>query len=135
MGWCSATEIMDAAVEAADRAVAAAWQLASGNENARTPAFANALQADPDLRGKLDEVMRPLVAAIAAKLRDGDWDCIEEADAFDRFRQEMLGYDDLRMERWYRERVQDAAADDDLEALRGAQADLDTFVARTAGGA
>jgi hypothetical protein len=135
MGWCSATEIMDAAVEAADRAVAAAWQTASGSDGARTPAFANALQADPSLREKLDEVVRPFVAAIASKLRDGDWDCIEEADAFDRFRQEMLGYDDLQMERWYRERIQDAAADDDLEALRTAQADLDTFVTRTGRGA
>lgn len=114
MGWCSATEIMDAAVEAADRAVAAAWQLASGNENARTPALANALQADPDLRGKLDEVMRPLVAAIAAKLRAGGWDCIEESDAFDRFRQEMLGYDHQQMTEWYRAQLYEA---DDPETI------------------
>jgi hypothetical protein len=108
MGWCSATEIMDAAVEAADRAVAAAWQTASGSDGARTPAFANALQADPSLREKLDEVLRPFVAAIASKLRDGDWDCIEESDAFDRFRQEMLGYDDDRMINWYRERISES---------------------------
>lgn len=105
MGWCSATEIMDAAVEAADRAVAAAWQIASGNEGVKTPALANALNADPGLREKLDSVMRPFVAAIAAKLRDGDWDCIEEADAFDRFRQEMLGYDHRQMAEWYREHL------------------------------
>jgi len=114
MGWCGATEIMDAAVEAADRAVAAAWQLASDNEGARTPAFANALRADPDLRAKLDDVMRPFVAAIAEKLRDGDWDCIEEADAFDRFRQEMLGYDHQRMTEWFRERLYEA---DDPEVI------------------
>lgn len=107
MGWCSATEIMDTAVEAADRAVTAAWQLASGNEGARTPAFANALQADPSLRAKLDDVMRPFVATIAAKLRDSDWDCIEEAGAFNRFRQEMLGYDHRQMAEWYRQQVVD----------------------------
>lgn len=107
MGWCSATEIMDAAVEAADRAVATAWQLASGSEDARTPALANALNADPTLREKLDEVLRPFVATIAAKLRDGDWDCIEEADAFDRFRQEMLGKGDTQMIRWYRDQLKE----------------------------
>jgi erythromycin esterase-like protein len=120
MGWCSATEIMDAAVEAADRAVAAAWQTASGSDGARTPAFANALQADPSLREKLDEVMRPFVAAIAAKLRAGDWDCIEEADAFDRFRAEMLGYNHEQMTDYYRERLYEA--DDPDSITRWAQA-------------
>lgn len=107
MGWCSATEIMDAAVAAADCAVTAAWQIATGNEHARTPEFANALRADPMLRLKLDDVLRPFVTSIAAKLRDDDWDCVEEADAFDRFRQEMLGYDDARMVTWYREQLED----------------------------
>lgn len=114
MGWCSATEIMDAAVEAADRAVAAAWQIATGAEGARTPMLANALRVRPELREKLDEVLRPFVASIAAKLRDGDWDCIEEADAFDRFRQEMLGYDHQQMTDWYRERLHEA---DDPETI------------------
>jgi len=113
MGWCSATEIMDAAVEAADRAVTAAWQLASGNEGARTPVFANALQADPSLRAKLDDVMRPFVAAIAEKLRDGDWDCVEESHHFDRFRQEMLGHNDDDMAEWYREQLS-VSVDPDL---------------------
>jgi hypothetical protein len=108
MGWCSATEIMDAALEGADRAVAAAWQMASGNEGARTPALANALQEDPSLREKLDEVLRPFVSTIAAKLRDGDWDCIEEANEFDRFRQEMLGYDHDQMVQWYRDRLNES---------------------------
>lgn len=108
MRWCSATDIMDAAVEAADRAVAAAWQIASGSEDARTPALANALSADPTLREKLDDVLRPFVTTIAAKLRDGDWDCIEEADAFDRFRQEMLGYDHDQMVQWYRDQLNDS---------------------------
>lgn len=107
MGWCSATEIMDAAVEAADRAVTAAWQLASGNENARTPAFANALQADPSIREKVDEVLRPYVARIAEKLRDEDWGCIQDAAHFHRFRREMLGYDHRQMAEWYRERIVD----------------------------
>lgn len=91
MGWCSATEIMDAAVEGALRSITAAWQIASGNENAKTPAYANALQQRPELRTELDQVLRPFVRTIAAKLRDGDWDCIEESNYYDRFGPEMQG--------------------------------------------
>lgn len=125
MGWCSATDIMDAAVEAADRAVAAAWQIASGSEDARTPALANALNDMPSLRGKLDEVMRPFVASIATQLRSGDWDCIEEADAFDRFRKEMLGLDNSGMEAWYREKIHET---DDPAAIREYSAALATIL-------
>lgn len=115
MGWCSATEIMDAALEGAERAVAAAWQMASGLDGARTPALANSIQADPTIREQLDEVLRPFVATIAERLRDGDWDCIEEANDFDRFRAEMLGYDDDQMIQWYRKRL---AETDDPAAVR-----------------
>lgn len=127
MGWCSATEIMDAAVEAADRAVAAAWQIASGSEDARTPALANALNADPNLREKLDEVIRPFVTKIATTLRAEDWNCVEESAAFDRFRQEMLGCSDAEMIDWYREKLHDT---DDPTALREYSNALATIMER-----
>jgi hypothetical protein len=112
MGWCSATDIMDAALEGAERAVTAAWQIASGQEGARTPAFANALNEDPSLRAKLDDVLRPFVVTIAAKLRDGDWDCVDESRYYDRFPQEMHGWTDER----YAEHLAEMIADDPLNA-------------------
>lgn len=90
MGWCSATEIMDMAVSGAETAF---------------DTLLRAIQEDPgkgrataewDKQELLDAALRPFVATIAEKLRDSDWDCIDEADAFDRFPQEMLGYDDRR---------------------------------------
>lgn len=114
MGWCSATEIIDNALEAADRAVAAAWQIASGNEDARTPEFANALNADPTLRAKLDDILRPFVVEIATKLRDEDWDCEQDSDYFDRFPQELTGWTDTEYAEWLTEQI----ADDPLEAAK-----------------
>ena len=114
MGWCGATEIMDAAVEGALRSITHAWQIASGNEDARTPAYANALRDRPRLQETLDETLRPFVAQIATVLRQGDWDCIEESDYFERFRQEMLGLDHEEMTRWYRDRLYEA---DDTEEI------------------
>jgi hypothetical protein len=112
MGWCGATEIMDAAVEAADRAVreavAQVYQQAAVFEREApegTPAT---------VLVNVDDVMRPFVRAIADKLRDGDWDCIEEADAFGRFRQEMLGYDDNEMADWYRAQLEEQGDPDVL---------------------
>jgi hypothetical protein len=83
---------MDTAIEAAERGIAAAWQLASGNDGARTPAYANAMTEDPELRARMDDVLRPFVATIATKLREGDWDCIDESNYFDRFPMEMQGW-------------------------------------------
>lgn len=89
MGWCSATLIMDAAVSAADAAVSAVLD-----------------DFDVELsRGKVDEVLRPFVRTIARKLHDGDWDCVDEADAFDRFPQEMHDFDDVEYERWLVENI------------------------------
>lgn len=101
MGWCSATLIMDAVTQAADALM----------ESLRT-------HSEPWTEEELearDEVLRPFVATIAEQLRDEDWDCIEEADAFDRFRQEMLGYDDRQMVEYYRYDIADA---DDSDTVR-----------------
>lgn len=114
MGWCSATEIMDAAVEAADRAVATAWQIATGAEGARTPMLANALRVRPELRAELDETLRPFVRTIADKLRDGDWDCIEESDYYDRFGPEMQGMTD---EEFYQHQVRVFSENEDPEGF------------------
>lgn len=94
MGWCSATEIIDAAIEGAIRSVAEAWQIASGNDFVKTPAYVNAINEDPDLQGRMDEVLRPFVRKIADKLRDEDWDCIDESRYYQRFGPEMQGMTD-----------------------------------------
>lgn len=90
MGWCSATEIMDALVESVDKVAREMSGPAAG---------------EPEITEAVDDLIRPIVARVAAALRDGDWDCIEESDYFDRFRQEMLGYDNDRMADWYREQL------------------------------
>jgi hypothetical protein len=131
MGWCSATEIMDAALNGATQMVAHAWQIASGLEDAKTPALVNAFQERPALRAELDDVLRPFVATIAAKLRDGDWDCIEESDYFDRFRQEMLGYSDDQMIDWYRKQISEQ---DDPDRLREYAAAVAELMIKRAGG-
>ena len=114
MGWCSATEIMDAAIEGAERAIAHAWQIASGEENVRTPAFANALRERPALHATLDATLRPFVRAIATQLREGDWDCIEESDFYDRFGPEMQGMTD---DEFYQRQVRVYAEAEDPEGF------------------
>lgn len=106
MGWCSATEIMDAAVDAAERAAKAAVAqvyeqavVLEKTDDGRPP------HHNATVMVNVDEVLRPFVARIAEKLRDGDWDCIEEAAHFDRFRREMLGYDHRQMAEWCRDRL------------------------------
>jgi hypothetical protein len=85
MGWCSGTEIIDTAIKAADELLVEAYER---------------LGVDPDrvkledLRPHLDEVLRPFVSQMAEKLHEGDWDCEDESEYFDRFPQEMLGHTD-----------------------------------------
>lgn len=108
MGWVGGTPIMDAATRGADRLVAQVWQIASGNEGAKTPAFANELSANPDLREKVDALIRPMVREIASLLDDRGWDSQEEADEFQRFAQEMLGFDDAPFEGFLRHKITEA---------------------------
>lgn len=100
MGWCSATEIMDAAVGAADAAVTAALM--------NVP-----LEALPDgERGKhVDDALRPFVRKLARKLHMEDWDCERESEYFDRFPAEMLDLDDSEHLAWLVEMVKDTDAD------------------------
>lgn len=94
MGWCSGTLIMDAAVSAADALAA------------RFREFEDEHQCCPPVpTGELDNLLRPFVRTIARKLHDGDWDCVDEADAFDRFPQEMHDFDDVEYERWLVENI------------------------------
>jgi hypothetical protein len=99
MGWCSATEIMDALIESVDKVAAEMSGPAAG---------------EPEIVAATDDLIRPVVARVATALRDGDWDCIEESTYFDRFRQEMLGYDDEAMIGWYRDRLTEG---DDPQAI------------------
>lgn len=92
MGWCSATEIMDWAIQMADLAL----------EEAFSPAG-----PDDELRASVDDRIRSRVAALAKKLHDEDWDCEQDSDYFWRFPQEMLGYDDREYAAWLGELLQD----------------------------
>lgn len=86
MGWCSATEIMDAALEAALELLAS-------------------MRSEPQVvnQRSVDKVLRPFVRKVARELRDGDWDCIEESNYFDRFGPEMYGDTE---EQFYRRQVE-----------------------------
>jgi hypothetical protein len=111
VGWCSATDIMDTALDAATAAVAAMWQVATDNEDVRTPAWANDMNERPELRAKLDEVLRPFVTTLAEKLRENDWDCVDESRYFERFPQEMHGHSDSEHRAWLVEMVVDTEGD------------------------
>lgn len=98
MGWCSATQIMDTALSAAEKAVTEAFRLLGAHPD---PASLE------EIGKKLDDVLRPFVAELARKLRAEDWDCEQDSVYFDRFPQEMLGYDDHEFARWLGEQLQD----------------------------
>lgn len=83
MGWCSATEIIDAAIVAADDVV-------------------RQLRGEC-LPGAFDDELRPFVRALADKLRDADWDCVEESDHYDRFGPELRGLTDAEFRRYQAE--------------------------------
>lgn len=90
-----ATVIMDAAIDGATAMVAAAWQIASGNDGARTPEYVNALNADPALRARLDNALRPYVERVAHNLREAhgeDWDDKSNSRYYARFGREMHGF-------------------------------------------
>lgn len=114
MSWISATEIVDDAIDGAIRVAAAAWQIASGNDGARTPALANALGEDPTLQQRLDDVLRPHVERIARKLRDEDWDSAQDSRHFDRFAQALTGWSDQEYAEWLAEQI----ADDPTKAAK-----------------
>lgn len=97
MGWCSATEIMDTAVKAAD-AIAERLMTSAAEVYGHTAAEAQEAAARLGVQGELDAVLSPFVSAIANALRDGDWDCIEESEFYDRFAQEMQGDSDEEYE-------------------------------------
>lgn len=91
---CQGAALVDTAVEGAIRMVAEAWQIASGMDGARTPEFANALNADLTLRERLDAVLRPHVARICDQLRHDGWTFEPGSRYADRFGQQMHGLTD-----------------------------------------
>jgi hypothetical protein len=118
MGWCSATGIMD-------KVMAAAYSY-----TAAILAEAAHLDVDTVPEEVVTDAMRPLVAEVAGVLRDGDWDCIEEAEHFETFAQEMLGHSDDEHRAWLVEQVKDFADDDNTaEVLRWSEK-LAAFQAR-----
>lgn len=101
MGWCSATEIIDWAIQMTDEAVS----VIAGEE------------VDDETQERIDNQIRPFVAALATKLHNEDWDCEQDSDYFDRFQQEMLGYDDREYARWLGEQLADERDPDRLRDI------------------
>lgn len=116
MGWCSGTDIMDDALKAAEHLAAAVWAIAYTAGAEGTEGDMDKVITDVQVRAKLDDVMRPYVRRIARKLHDGDWDCVEEAEEFARFPQEMLDHDDREHETWIRERITEADSSEEVLA-------------------
>lgn len=112
MGWCSATGIMDRAVKAAETAVLTALASVIGSGVSGAQAWLDDINPEG-----LDNTLSPFVAELADVLRDGDWDCIEESEYFDRFAQEMLGHTDDEHRAWLVEQIKDFAEDDRTEQV------------------
>lgn len=110
MGWCSATQIMDAALAGAEAAISAVLGVEVHQRNADGSICVSTNVGNPipeEMQEKVDAALRPFVATIADMLRDGDWDCITESQYYDRFAQEMHGEDD----REYANRLVEGLAD------------------------
>jgi hypothetical protein len=107
MGWCSATDIMDVALAAADAAM----------EHVLKRVSQDGANAADVIMYERDDILRPFVAQLATKLREEDWDCIEESDFFDRFPQEMLGHDDAEYRQWIERQLGDALADHEEDRI------------------
>jgi hypothetical protein len=116
MGWCSGTEIMDTALRAADHLAAAVWAIGYNAGAAGDEADFDEVLKNRQTRARLDDVLRPYVRQIARKLHEGDWDCVDEADEFDRFPQEMYDHDDTEHESWLRARMADAETSEEALA-------------------
>lgn len=116
MGWCSATEIMDTALDAAEQYLTKAYELMGVDPERVTL---------DDVRPGLDAVLAPFVTTLAEMLRNNDWDCVDESRYFDRFPQEMLGLNDSEFRAWLVARV--AATDGDEEWVSR----LAAFIERT----
>lgn len=124
MGWCSATSIMDTALKGAEAAVLAA--LMEGVEKGHGccgPADEYAQR--PEVRQAVDDALRPFVALLAGELRGEDWDCQEDSDYFERFPQEMMGWDDERYRQWLMTRLGDAQTRDEAAKWSLRLADFD----------
>lgn len=96
MGWCSATEIIDAAIAGAEAAVKAVV------ETIGDPAGAQSFES------VVDDALRPFVRTVAAKLTADDWDCQQDSDYFARFPQEMLDLDNKQFVDWIVEQMDGA---------------------------
>lgn len=69
------------------------------------------LVANASHGGDLDEVLQPFVRRVATALHDEDWDCEQDSKYFERFPQEMLGYDEEEYLAYLIELVEDSGGD------------------------
>ena len=79
MGWCSATEIFDIAIDMLEKVVRE---------------FSGPAAGEQSITDAVDDLIRNDVRKLAEKLRDSDWDCTDESEYYDRFAQEIEGWSD-----------------------------------------
>lgn len=124
MGWGSAVDIIDLAIKAADDAATEVLNF-----------YGPELGVDPhlggDLRRDVDNAIRPHVRQLATKLRDNDWDNIEDSDYFERFPREMYGHSDGEHERYLRDRLEKAVLDQPIERIMALALDLKNHLDQT----
>lgn len=83
VGWCSATEIFDTAIGMLVKVV---------------KEFSGPAAGEPSIDAAVDDLIREDVKKFAKKLRDADWDCVDESEYYDRFTQEIHGFEDVEYE-------------------------------------
>lgn len=123
MGWGSAVDIIDLAIKAADDAAKQALRHCWPDVTAQT--------LNADLQREVDDAIRPHVRQLATKLRDNDWDNIEDSDYFERFPREMYGYSDGEHERYLRDRLEKAALDQPMDRIMALALDLKNHLDQT----
>lgn len=126
MSWTSATEIMDRAIQAADEAAMAVLRFYGPELGLKK----DITELQEEEQAVVDEVLRPHVKAISDKLQEQDWEPEgQESVYFDRFAQEMIGYDDNAYEGWLRHQLSEAThegtPEDILAAARVLKAHTD----------
>ncbi len=95
MGWCSATEIIDAVIDAADEVTK--YLRMFEDQHTCCPQIG---------RDDLDDKLRPIVARVAKKLREEDWDCQYDSPYLPRFPREMFGFDAQEYADWQEDQAE-----------------------------
>jgi hypothetical protein len=79
VGWCSGTQVFDAAMEIIEKVV---------------KEFSGPAAGEQSITDYVDDLIRDDVRKFAQFLRDQDWDCTSESEYYERFAQEIEGWTD-----------------------------------------